>query len=874
MKVRDRVPRGLGWWVRAWVSAVVAWAVMGVLAVLPLGAGTVQQAFADASGVTVDGPPVWVPDLTPDPNTGFPGGAGSTGANGKVTVSQTRNLRDQVVHVSWTGFTPSVDIFNNAQTVVNSSSNSGNPTVYPVEILQCRGATPGPTDCYGANLYGGDPHLGFQQGSPAAGVAPEYPSNVVTAVTAPDGTGQANIEVWSATQSQTLGCDATHQCSLVVLPWYGGDARSVSHFGTTDSTPDCGNHSFDRDASFNEASLAILSQGNAVNNNINTSEACAWANKVTIPLSFAPTDADCKAATTDFKMAGLEMANRAVQQWRSGFCQGDGALNVDYTYSGGEPQARSAFLRDSGPDVALTARADSTAAPRPYVYAPLANTAISVAFLIDDQSGLPIHQLRLNARLMAKLLTQSYSGAPPGQPASFVPASVVGNPTCLYVDPEFLALNPPPTPGAPSQWPTCGNSIGTYPTVVGGNTDLVYQVTSWIAADPQAEAFLQGSPDDWGMHVDPFYQRPAYTGYPTESFTIQDTSGPSAYPDMKAYDWIPQLGGLMQVARRMLSGAPGCQNYQLNGTTHDPCPVQSIGQRTLIAIMDSGQATALSLPTAQLLNPAGSFVAPSLASMQAAVSDMPTDPVTGTQTLPYGTGGTAFAKDAAAYPLTTVQYAMVPTAGQPSAKATAISQFVQRATDPGSGQLYGPEPGKLAVGYLDLTTSQLSQAQAAVQHVLAQDGALPGNQVAPATPPPATAAATTPATAQQSGTDTGTTAGNTSTGTSSNTGGNTDNGSGTGSNTVGQSAATEPAKALASTPASHSAPASGTPSLAPVAAGQPAPDRAGVARMLMPVVLIAGGVLLVGGPAALVLGGTSAGVRAWSRLRKLVRGSG
>lgn len=66
--------------------------------------------------------------------------------------------------------------------------------------------------------------------------------------------------------------------------------------------------------------------------------------------------------------------------------------------------------------------------------------------------------------------------------------------------------------------------------------------------------------------------------------------------------------------------------------------------------MDSGQATALSMPTAQLLNPAGSFVAPSLASMQAAVSDMPTDPVTGTQTLPYGTGGTAFAKDAAAYP--------------------------------------------------------------------------------------------------------------------------------------------------------------------------------------------------------------------------------
>lgn len=648
MKIRDRVPRGLGWWARAWVSAVVAWAVVAVLAVLPLGAGTVQQAYAGTSGVTVDGPPVWIPDLTPDPNTGFPTGAGQTGANGRVSVSQTQSLRDQVLHVSWTGFTPSVDIFNNPQTVV--VSNPSSPTIYPVQIFQCRGADPSPTDCYGADFYGGDPKLGFQQKAPAAGVAPEYPSNAVNAVTAPDGTGQADIEVWSATQSQTLGCDATHQCSLVVLPWYGGDALSVSHFGTTDSTPACDNHAFDRDSFFNEASLAAVGVGNHANTQFMTGEACAWANKVTVPLSFAPTDADCKAAATDFKMAGLEMANRAVQQWRSGFCQGDGALNIDYTYSGGEPQARSAFLRDAGPDVALTTRADSGAAPRPYVYAPLANTAISVAFLVDDPSGLPVHQMRLNARLMAKLLTQSYSGVPPHTVASGVPGSVAGNPTCLYTDPEFLALNPPPTPGAPSQWPTCASSMGTYPTVVGGKTDLVYQLTSWIAADPQAEAFLQGAPDDWGMHVDPFYQRPTYSGYPTDSFTIQDTSGTSAYPDMKAYDWIPQLGGLLQVARRMLSGAPGCQNYQLDVSKHDPCPTQPVGQRTLIAIMDSGQATALSMPTAQLLNPAGSFVAPSLASMQAAVSDMPTDPVTGTQTLPYGTGGTAFAKDAAAYP--------------------------------------------------------------------------------------------------------------------------------------------------------------------------------------------------------------------------------
>jgi hypothetical protein len=48
-----------------------------------------------------------------------------------------------------------------------------------------------------------------------------------------------------------------------------------------------------------------------------------------------------------------------------------------------------------------------------------------------------------------------------------------------------------------------------------------------------------------------------------------------------------------------------------------------------------------------------------------------------------------------------------------------------------------------------------------------------------------------------------------------------------------------------------------------------------MARLLLPVALIGGGVLLVGGPAALVLGGTPAGARAlagvrqgWARVRR------
>lgn len=87
-------------------------------------------------------------------------------------------------------------------------------------------------------------------------------------------------------------------------------------------------------------------------------------------------------------------------------------------------------------------------------------------------------------------------------------------------------------------------------------------------------------------------------------------------------------------------------------------------------------------------------------------------------------------------------------------------------------------------------------------------------------------------------------------------------------------AATAPAAAK---PAASAAPTkNGAPlAAAPVAAGSPSADRSGSARLLLPIALIAGLVLLVGGPAALVLGGTPAGARltaatrgVWARIRR------
>ncbi|MFF0390698.1 hypothetical protein ACFYS8_18695 [Kitasatospora sp. NPDC004615] len=806
---------------QAWLAAVLTWTLGAAAVLLPLGGTAVQQAQA-AAGTTVPGPPRW------DPFTW------TSGPRGSVTVTPTSGLGNQVLHVSWTGFTPTVDAdFQPVPVVQNPHGNSGFDKVarYPVRIYQCRGEDPKVTDCYGSSLYNADPAKGFLQERPAPGTnTPEFPSNMAIAATRPDGSGEADIEVWTAQQSQTLGCDPKHKCSLVIEANYGGDSIGANQYPIGEIN--CDDHSVDSDGVFNTASDNVVAVENTGGKRWASGEACSWANHVVVPLDFGPTPAACVAKNADFTAIGLEMADRAVQQWRTGLCQGSNPLTVQYTSGGGEPQARSAFLGGSGADIALTSIPDRNPAGRPYVYAPLANSAISVVFLVDDgDSHRQIRSLKLNQRLLAKMLTQSYRlGTDDGTD------SVKGNPMCVFADPEFLKLNPSGANGP--TWPGClagGTFAATAPIVVGGTTDLVTRLTTWIAADPDAAEFLQGAADPWDAHVNTKYLRSSYPGFPVDAFQPQDYSGKNNW---KQYEWNPVLGGLGQVLRMTLEVRPSCLNPDEVQGQHAKCISQDNGKRALFAIMDSGQAQAMSLPEAQLPNPAGGFTTPTIGAMQAAAADMPLDAATGTQQLPYGDGDSAYAKDSKAYPLTMVQYAMVPTRGLPEDKAGAVTRFLRTVTDPGQGQIYGRQPGQLAAGFTGLTDNQLKAAKAAAGHVAAQDSALPGNQTAPGS------------------------------GEGGNSGGNGGGSEGGGGNPGGGGggAGTADGAPGGGTPSDNAAPGgsakpsgSASPTLGAKAVGQSAADRAGLARLLLPVILATGAVLLVGGPAALLLGGTPAG---------------
>ncbi|MFD4396768.1 hypothetical protein [Kitasatospora sp. NPDC058478] len=888
MRVRLPDRRDPGWWRRRWPAIAMVWSVVVALGVVPIGLGAVPQAVAASSAVTVKGPKLWNPST------------GTYGKQGSITLSQSKDLTNQVVQLSWSGFTPTTDGNGQPRTIVKPGDAY---SFFAVRIYECRGTDPKVTDCYGSTMYGLDPAAGFQQRKTDV-PAPDFPSNMVISPTSMDGSGAATIELYTGLQSPTLACDATHPCSLVVEANYGGDSLGQTN---PQQTVDCTNHTLDLTTGYKLASDEVFGKDAA--NGMSSGEQCAWENRAVVPLAFAPSPAACEAQTSAFRAAGLEAANRAVQLWRSGLCLGDNPLSFQYLPAGGEPQARADFL-GGATDVALTVRPDTSTPQRPYVYAPLSASGVSVAFVVDDPStGRQIRDMKLNARLLAKLLTQSYS------PAGGVIASVKGNPTCIFRDQEFLKLNPLP-PESGLKWPTSCAVSQSSPIVVGGTTDLVYQLTSWIASDPDAARFLDGEPDPWGMRVDTYYLRPAFSGYPTDSFARQDSSGlvgATTQPrsNWREYEWNPVTTGLGDVARKLLQNKPTCidPTIQPDGG-HNQCAPMDPGSRTLFSIMDAGQAKAYALPEAQLLNPAGGFAAPSTSSFQSAVADMTVDASTGVQQLPYGVADTAYAHDQFAYPLTSVQYAMVPTKGVPDAKAAAITKFLKTVTT--SGQVYGTEPGRLAQGFLALTNAQRAQAADAASHVETQDGKLPGNQAAPPNPPPVTpdpgttggtggtpaggsgatdgaAPGTAPAPVSDGGTAAGGTGdtsadGNTfgTTGGTSGTGGTGSIGSTGSTGTTGGTAGTGgsaavPAAATAGGAKAAAAPsASGKPiTVAPVAAGTPAADRSGMARLLLPIALIGGLVLLVGGPATLLLGGTPAGQKAltglregWSRVRR------
>ena len=659
---------------------IVAVATAGTVAVLGLSAAAQAQPASHplrapastatalrGSPTTVHGPHMY------DPATGKPFPDAST-----VTVSQTTQLTDQMVHVSWTHFTPSTSVIYNNENVA-----------YPVMVTECKGTDPSsPADCYGAE-NGGVPSTSGSFG----------PMNDAYATTGPNGTGQTDIQILTKTENSFLGCGSTHPCSLAIVPAQGGS------YSTT--PPNCNDHS--QDFSFGT--------GTAVGGVAFGSQdfACSWAKRIVFPLSYVRTAATCPVEKAAFSTAGSPMLARAMSSWIAGLCAGSHGMTINYDGVISEPQALAA-LGTGQTEVALTTRTASaqgiSTGPKHYVYAPVAVSAMSVAYWIDNPvTGQPVTNIRLNQRLLLKLLTTSYAfvndGCPSAYPDKPCDKGVDHNPLNLFLDREFLKLNPEyasQNGQPPRVFPPPRGAVEV-PTVVAGQSDTTWTATRWIAASKAASSFLHGQFDPYGMHLDTYYLG---TKYPANTFVTKDP-----FPFI-AHLYNPIFPFSLIATDQAENWPPEFSDQKDPFGNYPRLLPQVPGGRALIALTGQGDAAAFLFPATAVANATGHFVRPTGAGMAAAVRTM----------IPAGNGTlqvNLHSRNPAVYPLTMVIYAVAPTSGTSHAKAAAIAKFIDYAA--GAGQSPGLRPGQLPPGFLPLTAKLRAQARKAAQEVLNQTGA-------------------------------------------------------------------------------------------------------------------------------------------------------
>jgi hypothetical protein len=617
-----------------------------------------------------------------------------------VTVSQTRHLTNQEVLVTWKHFTPS-----------NLPTYQAQVTNYPVMVAECKGTHPtSPGQCFGA-----------ENGGVPGSFSAFGPMNTVYSATAKNGTGVTQIQLLTGQEDQQLGCDVGVPCSLAIVPSQGGNPNFFNQ-QTGQQEPHCNDHTTDDVSSHGASAFSLLP----------ADFQCSWKKRIVVPLFFSPNPADCPIAGANFTAIGSPMLARAMSQWQSALCsRSSDPLSIQYDSAQSEPLARVDFL-DGSDDIALTTLPATGTGKHPFTYAPLAVSAVSFAYWVDNpNTGRPRANLRFDPRLIAKLLTQSYdfqgNGCGSGPPPAGVGCdnAVDNNPLTLYDDPEFKHLNPHVAPVG------LGFEV---PTVLSGESDMTTTMTRWIAASKPAKSFVDGTFDPWGMHVNTDYLR---MQLPTNAFASMDP-----YP-LIAHRYAPVFP-LSLVAQYQADNWYPATDFEKDPTGNFPkLQPQTPGNRDLFAVLDEGDTASFLLPSAALLNPAGKYVKPSKASMAAAVSEMTTASNHITQQMPVN------GKAKNAYPLTMVIYAMVPTGGISQQKAAKIAQFLDFVAGP--GQQPGTLPGDLPPGYLPLNAKQRAQTLAAAQAVLNQagkkNGHRPGSGSSPspsATPSPSPSPSASP----------------------------------------------------------------------------------------------------------------------------------
>jgi hypothetical protein len=716
-----------------------------------------------------------------------------------ITVSQTTNIGDQAVRVSVAGFS------GTRSAISEGVQNGGNF----MQAMQCYGDDPNAADFVETCQWGGrlptvlgnavyfdnafrvstkdyTPSPATAYDNPFVTVSgavvtakanldsngrtfnpilsyfsPSTTNEVPLARVGADGTGYFDFETQSSSQSPHLGCGDVGQlrCWLVIVPRgtkFGGGENGADPTDCSDLTTRFG-------VPYTYGQTATIQGGSPVNPQCDYFE-----NRIVVPLDFTPTAVSCPSGAPEFRVSGSQFMISAMSSWQPSLCQNVGSTFSFATNPDGVARAQLLETRSGSPELIYSGY-PVTSAELPTVdertlfsktafeYVPVAVSSMVIAYNAEFANGRQ-ESLVLTPRLMAKLLTQSYSFTVPQSTAT--PAQSIAHLSAAARsynywsnDPDFQAANP-------TNWQNFEQQTPSIVLPGPAAADGIKQIWRWILADRDAVAFLNGTADPWGMTANPYYLPKTvsnvipwyydanmdYLPTPTTrqvgqvnidgsalqiSTTVLDTfpkDDGSLLPfetsqtnGTTRYDTIqfsPYAIDYLAAARQAFRGDPNSRVLWDANRVNDAgnlgawisTGVQDAGSRFMIAVTDSANAARYGLTTAAL-TPANSTTAvPSnpetMAAALTSLSATSLDAVL--QVDPAKVTGSA-------YPLTMITYAGVNLTKSTAASRTTMTRMLQQLTT--TGQEQGTALGQLPVGYVPLTTELTSQAAAATSRI-------------------------------------------------------------------------------------------------------------------------------------------------------------
>ncbi|WP_405806070.1 hypothetical protein OG729_12720 [Streptomyces sp. NBC_00210] len=664
----------------------------------------------------------------------------------KVTVSQTRNLVNQVVKISWKGGAPTVSDTTYAANYL--------------QVMQCWGdkaGGPDPEQCQ----FGGSSALGAGAGSQAAGAYTNTRQLTYGALKDPDqqlvpatGSGISYVPFRSATGdvitkgnwNEFYDVNTTNEAPYARS---GPDGRGEVYFEaqTALEAPGMGCGEVPAGASNTTAGrpcwLVIVPRGESeVDGGSYRSQpsgllqsspltASNWKHRLVVPLRFEPMGRFCPLGADERSTLGDEIVAEAIARWQPALCQS--ASRTIYGYAQVTDDTARAKLVSGRPGLVFLGRPAAggqvPAGLRP-VYAPLALSGLTIGFFVESQAGFNapdavkardgarLTGLNLTPRLVAKLLTESYQDGN----SRFAP-STADNPFNLVRDLEFRKFNPA------YKDLDFGGSLGDA-LVPEALSDAAGQLWNWVAKDPAAREFLSGTADNKGrygdaafsgMRINPHYKnlKLPLNDFPKSDPYCQQFEDHQDHP-LCIQDKHPYASDMHAAARAAARGDTLARASWDNTTTppgYKKNPPQPMGRRAVLAVTDTATASRYGLVTAKLQNAAGRFVGPDTVGLLAGQAAMKPSGVPGVVSPNPAT------TDSDAYPLTLLSYAATVPEQLTKKEGQDYAALLKYAA--GNGQRPGVAAGTLPEGYAPLPKTVRAQTLAAADAIASRAGTPP-----------------------------------------------------------------------------------------------------------------------------------------------------